>query len=160
RWTAGRPRTCDGAARRSGRGEMLVEHLADLRLRYEAHDPVDGLAALEEAEARDPGDAVLSGDRRRFVGVQLDERDAVAHLPGDLLDDRREHATRAAPRRPEVDQHGLGAAEHFGRKRALGDVGECAHDSGFRTSERFDPIVGGTVSPAALRALPWAPRRS
>src|SRR5665213_3006139 len=119
---------------------MLVEHLTDRLLRDEADDAVDGLAALEEDEARDPGDAVLPGDRGVLVGVHLHEADPVAELTGDLLDDGREHAARAAPGGPKIDQDGLVGAQHGGREGALGDVEECAH------YECFDPAAGATVS--------------
>src|SRR6202011_2502406 len=71
RWTAGRLRSCPFDKLRTGSclcgGEMLVEHLADRLLGDEAHDAVDGLPTLEEDQARDPRDAVLSGDRRVLI---------------------------------------------------------------------------------------------
>ncbi len=79
------------------------------------------------AEHPDHGDALhveLLRDRRLVVDVDLDDLvGALAHR-GDGLDNRRDLAAGAAPRSPEVDDHGRFALQHLAfevRGRHCGD---------------------------------------
>src|SRR5579859_735957 len=78
-----------------------------LHVRPVPDGPLRRLAVLEDDHGRDRHDPELHRRRRVLVDVHLHDLDLVSHLPIDLLDDRRDHAARAAPRRPEVDQHRL-----------------------------------------------------
>ena len=76
-------------------------------LRLGADDRLDDLAAPVDLHRGDRGDLVL---RRRLgvvVDVELDDRDLVGVLVRDLVEDRADRATRAAPLRPEVDEDRL-----------------------------------------------------
>src|SRR3546814_139987 len=53
------------------------------------------------------------GRLRVFVDIELDDLELAGILGGDLFEDRRNHATGAAPLRPEVDQHWLCVAGGF-----------------------------------------------
>src|SRR5439155_117869 len=60
---------------------------------------------LEQDHRRDRADAEASGGDRIGVDVKLGDLDLLALLVRDLLEDRRDHPTGPAPRRPEVDEH-------------------------------------------------------
>jgi hypothetical protein len=53
-------------------------------------------------------------------------RDLAAVLRRQLVDQRRDHAARAAPGRPEVDQHGLLALKHHLVESGVVNVPSCA----------------------------------
>ena len=91
-------------------------------LRHVADDAIDRLSALEENQARNAGDLVLAGDAGFSSVFSLTNFAFSAYAVGDFLDDRTEHAARAAPRRPEVDEHGLVALQNFGLEIGLGNV--------------------------------------
>jgi hypothetical protein len=99
---------------------VLVEELADLALGQGADEAVDRLAALEEDAERDRADAEhlrqLLGDLGLVVGVELDELEAAAVGGLELLERRAERLARAAPGRPDVEQHRL-------RERGVDEVG-------------------------------------
>src|SRR5690606_15243331 len=86
--------------------EERLELLEDSRLGLGALDRLDDLAAHENVHGRDAHDAVAGGHAGVLVGVELDDLDLVTVVPRELLEDRGDGATRAAPRRPEVDEHG------------------------------------------------------
>jgi hypothetical protein len=88
------------ATRRSAR--VGAEELVEVRHRRGAHDAVDRLPA-EDGDGRH---TVRGGDARGLVDIQLP--DARATLPGgrDLVHAGADHPARAAPWRPEVDEHG------------------------------------------------------
>ena len=65
---------------------------------------------------------VPRADGGLLVIVDLHDLDVRA-FPGDLLEDRRDHAARAAPDRPEVDDHGDVGLEDLGLERGVGDDG-------------------------------------
>ena len=73
-------------------------------------------------------------------------------LAGDLLEDGGDDAARAAPRRPEVDQHGLLGLEHLGLEVAVGHVLDVGHAwvvlSGWLASES----IATGLRPAQLPA--------
>src|SRR5437868_7038186 len=104
-------------------------------LRLGADDLLDDLSTLVDVHRRDLEHTRATGDLRVLVDVQLDDLDLVAVLLGDLLEDRRDLAARAAPFGPEVDQHGLVALEDLSGERGVGD---CLHGA-FLTSRRGRP---------------------
>src|SRR5262245_58740940 len=63
------------------------------------HAPV-----LEQDHRGDREDLVLDGGLLVLVHVELDYPQVLA-LVANLLEDRRDHAARPAPRRPEVDEY-------------------------------------------------------
>src|SRR5207237_249618 len=75
----------------------LLGHVADESLRLPA--------VLEQDHRRDRADAEASSGNRIGVDVELGDLDFLALLVRDLLEDRRDHPTGPAPRRPEVDEH-------------------------------------------------------
>src|SRR5690606_6270648 len=83
----------------------------------------DLLAAPEDLEGGDAGDAVAGGHLRVLVDVELDDADPALVLGGDLVEDRRHLLARAAPLRPEVDDDGDVGAEHLRVEGGVGDLG-------------------------------------
>ena len=79
----------------------------DLALRQRAHEAVGRLAVDEGDHRRDRLDAHLARDGRMVVDVHLDQLDLALGGLDDLFQDRGELLARAAPGRPEVDQHRL-----------------------------------------------------
>ena len=85
----------------------------------------------------------------------------LAALGGDLLERRRDHAARAAPGCPEVDEHRLLVLEHLGLEVAVGHfVDVSGHVGSSFSVGRFKKYSGGVsgVSPVT-RALSRPPRR-
>src|SRR5690606_5460166 len=68
------------------------------------------LAVREQLDGRDAADAEARGELRVRLRVDLHERPRVARLGVQRLQDGAEDAARAAPRRPEVHEHGPRAA--------------------------------------------------
>src|SRR6266550_1438394 len=84
---------------------MRRELLHQLRL-WEVTDDAIGLAAvLEQDHGRDGADAEAPGGDRIGVDVELRDAELLALLVRDVFEDRRDHAARTAPCRPEVDEH-------------------------------------------------------
>src|ERR1041385_1277269 len=132
-----RPKSC--SSRRST--EILSNRGLNLPPRHRSQHPPALHAVLEQHEQRDAARVELRGQARVVVDVELAEAD-VAALGGELLDDRRDHAARPAPRRPEVD-HPRTSGDHpievavverghaaAGRKRRLASTAYGAFPAG------------------------------
>src|SRR5207244_11876398 len=85
---------------------MWRQLLHQLGLRMEANDTVGLAAVLEQDHRRDRADAEASRGDRIGIDIELGDADLLTLLARDLFEDRRDHAARAAPRRPKVDEHG------------------------------------------------------
>src|SRR3982750_4177479 len=88
--------------------EVLPDRSLDLSFRNRPDHPPALDAVPEENEK---GNAVHAERRRRLwvlVAVEFGEADVVA-LGRQLLDHRGDHAARAAPRGPEIDDRGTAA---------------------------------------------------
>src|SRR3954447_12744593 len=108
--------------------QVALEGAQDGCLRLRTDDRLDHLAALEHGHGRDRHDLVVARSTGVLVDVELDDVELVAVLAGDLLEHGRDHLARAAPLRPEVDQHGLVALQHVTRECRVGDgLGVGAH---------------------------------
>src|SRR3989337_723803 len=81
---------------------VLLELLRERRLADEADHLVDELPVLEEQDRRDGAYVELGGCLD--VGVDIDLRDLGLSLILDcqLIQNRRDHAARRTPRRPEI----------------------------------------------------------
>ena len=106
---------------------------------------------LLDAEAR----------RRRgiLVHVELREAHAPRHLRRQLVEHRRDHPARPAPRRPQVEQHRQRRALDLGRERRVGDGHRLAAEGQRRLAPpadglqaALDPGPGNAVDGAARRA--------
>src|SRR5439155_16735078 len=89
-----------------------LEQRAELRLRQRALDGLHGLTLLEKHESGNRLDAVARRRLRRFVDVDLHDRERVTELGRNLLERGRHAHARPAPGRPEIDEPGLGGLEH------------------------------------------------
>ena len=74
-------------------------------------DPITGMleegyAVLEEDEIRDRVDMILFAKLLLLVHIDLHECDLSVIFLRELLDERADHAARAAPRCPEIHQNG------------------------------------------------------
>src|SRR5262249_54055470 len=100
-------------------------------------------ATLEDDEVRDAAHAVANGGAGVVVDVHLDDLQLPRVLARELLDNGRDGSTRCAPRRPEVDEHGRAAWQHFLLERVVGDGENVRH------RRRVAPRVerGKSVSP-------------
>ena len=123
---------------------VLVEEGAHLALGQRADEPVHRLALVEQHAERDGADAEglaeLAGDLGLVVAVELGELEAagIGHL--ELLEHGRQRAARAAPRGPDVQQHGLlhGVVDEVGLEVLERDV-----DHGERVVEAGRPTIQG-----------------
>jgi hypothetical protein len=88
-------------------GRQFADEGGDLAFGHYAHEAVGRLAVDEGDHGRNGLDSHLARDRRMLVDVHLDELDLAVGGADDLFEDRRELTARAAPWRPEVDQHRL-----------------------------------------------------
>src|ERR687890_366662 len=70
-----------------------------------ADDGLGLLAGLEESDGRDAGDAEGAGKLGLGVHVDLGDLERALVLGGDLVHNRGDLPTRAAPRGPEIDQY-------------------------------------------------------
>ncbi len=103
---------------RVGLGQRL-EPFEQRWLPDDADNPVDLLAVLEDEQRRDAEDVEAAGGGGVLVDVQLGHAHASGHLGGQLVDDRRDHPAGAAPRGPQVDQHGHRRLLHVARERGV-----------------------------------------
>ena len=107
-------------------------------------------AVAEQADHRDALHAVLLGDARLVVDVDLHDLVGALTHRGDRLDDRRHLAARPAPRRPEVDDHRQLAAQHLGFERAVVTDGTSSTGSSGSASSGRSP-ASTCVEPLAAR---------
>src|ERR1700746_796715 len=96
---------------------------------------LDDLAAGEHVQRRDQHDPVLLRGLRVLLDVQLDHVDLVGVLLGDLLEDRGNHAARAAPLGPVVHDDRLAVLDDLGIESRIG------HDLGYAHGSCFLPVV-------------------
>ena len=96
--------------------QVLVEEVPDLRLGYHADEVIDDRAVLEQHDGRQAPHADLLRQLLLLVRVHLRELEAPRVLLGQPIEDRHELTARAAPRRPEIHEHGRAA-------RRFDDVG-------------------------------------
>ena len=129
-WTSFRRRwfwilRSDGAQkRRSQRGLRLLEGKDGLGEGFDAldervfglhaDDAVDLFAVLEEHQHGDGTDTELGGEVGAFVDIDLADFESAALVGGELLEDGGEHAARATPFGPEVDDDRAGGGFDLG----------------------------------------------
>src|SRR5688572_10465504 len=107
-------------------GEVFLDLPLEHRSRHSADHGIDVPAVLEEEDGRNGADVVAH--RGLLIGVDVELRHGYAArvFAGELLQDRRDHAARAAPRCPEV---------HDGQALPALDLGgECRIRYGDRTA--------------------------
>ena len=94
-----------------------------------ADDAVDLFAVLEEHEHWDGADAELGGEVGAFVDIDLADFKGAALFGGELLEDGGEHAARATPFGPEVDDDWGGGGFDLGLEvvGVEGDEGFAGH---------------------------------
>jgi hypothetical protein len=79
------------------------------------------LPALEHQQGRDAPNAVLRGDFRVLIDVQLDDLDLSSEFGGDFLERGRNHAAGAAPLGPEIHHDRLGGVENLRLECVVGN---------------------------------------
>ena len=103
-------------------GQGRLELLFDLALGVRADHGLLDLAVPEQHQRRDRHHVELDRRLLVLVDVQLDDLQRLATLSGDLLDDGRDPAARAAPGGPEVDQHRDVGLDDLGLEVVIRDV--------------------------------------
>ena len=128
RQRGGRHHRRPGAADRGGSrlGQRGLELGLEALLGHRALDPLGLRAVAEEHHGRDREDLVVHRGLLILVDVELDDLQLGA-LARDLLEDGGDDAAGTAPRRPEVDQHGLLGLEHLGLEVGVGHVLNVGH---------------------------------
>src|SRR5690606_15439416 len=106
---------------------VRAEPLQDLGLRHRADDLVDRLPILVDDHRRDIEDPKLRGVLLVLVDIDLDDLDLVGLFGRDLLEHRPDDATGSAPRRPEIDDHGLARFIDFALIRGVSRVYWLGH---------------------------------
>ena len=117
-----------------------------------ADEAVDDLAVDQGVHRRDALHLEGLGHAGVVVDVDLGQHDLAVGVGDDLLDDRTERPARAAPRRPQVDDHGHlgGAVEDLGLERGVGDVDVGGRAGEISVEVRHDgPRYGRAPMPAA-----------
>jgi hypothetical protein len=84
-----------------------ADKLAHHRLRLRANKLIHHATAAKRLHRRNALDAVLHRQARILVGIDFGQSEAAVRLVSQPLQHRTEHATRAAPGRPEVDDDRL-----------------------------------------------------
>src|SRR3990172_12919362 len=107
--------------------QRLLYRPLEVSLGPEADDLVDKLPALEHQQRRDAADAVAGGGLHVVVRVELHELHLPVVLSGQLLHQGSDHATGAAPGRPEVHEHRLAGPEDLLFERRVGHFGWLGH---------------------------------
>jgi len=92
--------------------DVLVDDGGERGLGHGADDALLLLAALEDEHGGDAADAVGGGHVGAVVRVHLAALDLAGVVLGQLVDHRRDHPARPAPRRPELHQHRRLARHH------------------------------------------------
>ncbi len=100
-----------------------------------ADDDLACLAAFEEDHRRDREDVVARLRGRVLVDVQLHEPDALV-LVGHVREDRADDTARAAPGRPEVDDHRALRLEDLVLEIGVSDLGELGHAATIASAQR------------------------
>ena len=90
---------------------QAIKQFLDLCLRHVADGLVHDLAVFHDHQRGDAGDAEFHGKLHFLVHVDLAHGD-ILPLLSDLLHNGADHPARAAPWRPEIQQHGLIAVFH------------------------------------------------
>lgn len=72
------------------------------------------LAVLEEHDRGDRADLLCGRGLGVLIGVELAHADLTSVFAGELFDGGRQALARAAPRRPEIHEHGLIGLQDFG----------------------------------------------
>lgn len=94
-------------------------------LRCTSREPGDGghdLATLEHVHGRDGGDAVACGHGGILIDADFHGYHLLGVLLGDLVEDRRQRATRSAPFGPEIDNDGFLGPQDIGLEAGIGDI--------------------------------------
>ena len=100
-----------------------LQKLAQLGLRQQTHEVEDGLAAAERDHGGNGLNAVLPGELRVLIDVDLGEDNLSLALADHFLENGREGAAWSAPRRPEIHHHRrlVRAVNHLLIERAIFD---------------------------------------
>ena len=97
----------DAARRRQSRGHDLIYGALDGSFGLQPNKATYFTPALDKDERRNALHAVVHHAAGVFVGVELGEGHPATVFLGQLLDSRRNRATRPAPGCPEVHHHRL-----------------------------------------------------
>src|SRR3990172_6457307 len=107
--------------------QRLLDRPLEVSLGPESYDLVDELSALEHQKRGDAADAVPGGGLHVVVRVELYELHLPVVLSGQLLHQGSDHATGAAPGRPEVHEDRLAGLQNFVFERGVGHFGWLGH---------------------------------
>ena len=107
-----------------GGGHMLVEKFLDLAFGLRAHEAIDRLAVLHQHAGGNAANAEGRGQLLLLVGVDLDQLETAFVIDLGLFQHRSQRFARAAPRGPEIHQHGClhRRGDDFGFKIFYGDI--------------------------------------
>ena len=91
--------------------DQLIQLIAVFCFRIHAYKSGNSLAAAENEDGRDGRHAQAASDIASNIGIELGNYGLAFKFHGELFDDWGEHAARATPRGPEIDEHRLVALE-------------------------------------------------
>src|SRR5262245_62946348 len=92
-----------------------------------ADQPIDLFAVLKDNQGRSALNAEPDHGALLLVDVDLSDGELSGVLVGKLGQDRGDHPTGRAPRRPKIDYHRLGGAEHVLVEVGSGDLDRCTY---------------------------------
>src|SRR5262249_37488370 len=94
--------------------QHAVNHFSEFAFRSQPnHGLAWFVAALENEDTRDTGDAELGGHVRGVIHVELADLDLASELIRQAVDGRPQLPAGTAPGCPEIDEHRLVALFHF-----------------------------------------------
>src|SRR5258706_7064334 len=96
-----------------------IQSLFDFRLGVNAYQLVNDFSAFKEKETRNSGNPASSGYLCIVIRVQFPHFDFAVIFLGEFVHQRRQHAARAAPGRPKIDQNGLVGLYDFRIKTSI-----------------------------------------
>ena len=92
--------------------QILLHSLHQCTLRNRPNHRIHLDAILEHHHRGDGANAILGGHTRTLIRVQLHRPQLIPILCRQLVDNRRNHSARPAPRRPKVNQHRHRGLQH------------------------------------------------
>ena len=96
--------------------------------RLRPHETLDDFATLEDHQGGDALHTVRGSDVGGVIHVEFGHLDRVAALSRQLLKNRANRSTRAAPRGPKIDQRGHGGFQDFGLEIPFREFTQVGHE--------------------------------
>ena len=122
------------------RSEVLRDGAGQCCLRDSTNDGVNFLPTLENHQCGDASDAVLTGNVRIFVGVELEDLDLSVKFFGNLVNDGSDHSAGPTPRSPKINEYRHITLEDVLLEGSVSDRSGAGHKAGVDCEECSNEI--------------------